>query len=303
MAIKRNTKEPVKLHATVQESAKVYFTIDPQGNRKVNLLKQLRTEKSERIIELIKLVFLYLVFSDIDDYLYSYFKEVHYIAPLRATAERYYRLRNLAVDDVDYQGKNLAIFINSLSSKQLDSFQNWTNMHFGFKVDTDKSKGHLSLLISLRGIDKSINLSDSGFGYSQVLPIITQLWELSSRKRPRAYSRLAEGMNYPLVIAIEQPELHLHPAAQARLAKAFIAAISLARKNGRELQLLLETHSQTIVDYLGRAIAKGELDRKDVSVVLFDKGYRDNITTVRNSSYDEEGYLVNWPYGFFDSEE
>jgi len=242
---------------------------------------------------------LYMI-SDIVN-IQNYYQQVHYIAPLRATAERYYRLRNLAVDEVDYQGKNLAVFINSLTQKQLDQFGEWTNEHFGFSVSTDKSKGHLSLLIKLVGSDKAINLSDTGFGYSQVLPIITQLWELSSRKRERnRYSR--HGL-LPLVVAIEQPELHLHPAVQAKLAKAFIATIELARKNGYQLQLLLETHSETIVNYLGGAIARGLLKKEDVSVVLFEKVIGDSHTTVRNCNYDNDGYLENWPYGFFVSEE
>ena len=105
------------------------------------------------------------------------------------------------------------------------------------------------------------------------------------------------------MIAIEQPELHLHPAVQARLAKAFIACITLARKNKCDIQLLLETHSETIVNYFGRAIARGLLKPDDVSVILFEKGVDQSVTKVRNSGYDEDGYLVNWPYGFFESED
>ena len=107
----------------------------------------------------------------------------------------------------------------------------------------------------------------------------------------------------PLVIAIEQPELHLHPAIQARLAKAFIACIDLARNNNRELQLLIETHSQTIVDSFGRAIAKNLLKPEDVSIILFEKNICDNATRVQNSHYNEYGFLCNWPYGFFESED
>ena len=264
------------------------------------ILNLLQSDAGDQIVEKIKLSYVYWRFSDIDDYILEYFRQVHYIAPLRATAERYYRLRNLAVNEVDYQGKNLAIFINSLSTKQLKAFHQWTDEHFAFTVSTDKSKGHLSLLIRLSGSDKSINLSDTGFGYSQVLPIITQLWELSSRKRPKIPGYYSGSQMCPLIIAVEQPELHLHPAVQARLAKAFIACIKLARDNGYELQLLLETHSQTIVNYLGRAIAKGQLSREDVSVILFEKCDENNITAVKNSAYDESGYLENWPYGFFD---
>lgn len=261
-----------------------------------------KTEHSE-LHEILKVFYFYRAFRIIDEYLFGYFRQVHYIAPVRATAERYYRLRNLAVDEVDYQGKNLAIFINSLSKKRLDVFQIWTNEHFGFAVNVQKVGGHLSLQIKLRDSSQEINLSDTGFGYSQILPIITQLWELSTQERNRqqGYVRIAETL--PLVIAIEQPELHLHPAIQAKLAKAFIASIDLARSNGYELQLILETHSQTIVNYFGRAIAKGQLKSGDVSLIFFEKKPGENITTVHKSYYDNDGFLNDWPYGFFDSED
>lgn len=263
----------------------------------------IQSDQTGNTKEIFKLCFIYDLFSVIDEYIYTYFKQVHYIAPLRATAERYYRLRNLAVDEVDYQGKNLPIFINSLTSGQLEKFQAWTEEHFGFTVDTDKSGGHLSLQIQLKGSDKKINLSDTGFGYSQVLPIITQMWELSALPRltQSRYYRMSDPL--PLVIAIEQPELHLHPAIQAKLAKAFVACIDLARKNKRDLQLIIETHSETIVNYFGRAIYRGQLKPKDVSVIICEKKPEASSTTVLNSSYDEDGFLTNWPYGFFDSED
>lgn len=268
------------------------------------IVSAIMEDDKSNLREMAKLLAIYDIFREADEYLYAYFKQVHYIAPLRATAERYYRLRNLAVDEVDYQGKNLPVFINSLTSAQLKEFHAWTDEHFGFVVSTDKSKGHLSLQIKLHGSDKSINLSDTGFGYSQVLPIITQLWELSSRRRnnrPTMY--IDRNQRIPLVIAIEQPELHLHPAIQAKLAKAFIACIDLARKNNCDIQLLIETHSETIVNYFGRAIARELLNPNDISVILFEKETDQSVTTVRNSNYDADGFLTNWPYGFFDSEE
>lgn len=254
-------------------------------------------EKRKFYISTLKLFAFYDCFQAIDDYLNTYFRQVHYIAPLRATAERYYRLRNLAIDEVDYQGKNLAIFLNGLNKSGLTDFQNWTRNHFGFKVLVDKSGGHLSVKIELGNNKKSFNLSDTGFGYSQILPIITQLWYLSTRKRS------SKNKQIPLVIAIEQPELHLHPAIQAKLADAFIASIHLAEKHGYQLQLLIETHSQTIVNRFGRAISKGEIQPKDAAVVLFDKEMESNETIVRTSHYDADGYLQNWPIGFFVPEE
>lgn len=210
-------------------------------------------------------VYLYNIFPDIDNYLRSYFRQVHYIAPLRATAERYYRFRNLAVDEVDYQGKNLAFFLSGLTKGDLLNFQSWTLRHFGFKIIVDKTEGHVSIKVALQSGGPSINMSDTGFGYSQILPIITQLWHLSTTEK------LGTMSSVPLVIAIEQPELHLHPALQAKMVEAFIACIELAVSNNKHVQFILETHSETIVNHFGRMIARGRLESEDISVLLFER--------------------------------
>ncbi len=238
-------------------------------------------------------IYFYRFFPRIEDYIRYYFRQTHYIAPLRATAERYYRLRNLAIDEVDYQGKNLAIFLNGLTWDRLQSFQEWTLKHFGFQTIVDRTEGHVSLKVVLQSGGSPINMSDTGFGYSQILPIITQLWDLSTTEELRARETV------PLVIAIEQPELHLHPALQAKLVDAFIASIELAESNHNQVQLILETHSETIVNYFGRMIAKGRLKSNDVSVLLFDRDTETKKTEVKTSHYDKHGYLQNWPIGFF----
>ena len=253
-------------------------------------------ERKEILIKAFKLISLYEYFQPIDAYIGSYFRRVHYIAPLRATAERYYRLRNLSIDEVDYQGSNLAMFLDGLRRKRrLSEFQKWTDAHFGFHVRLATKGVHLSVEIALRDSKHFSNLSDTGFGYSQILPIITQLWYLSSKK---SSADMYRNQEIPLVIAIEQPELHLHPALQAKLADAFLASIQLAKESGIYLQLILETHSATIVNYFGRAIAEKRLQKDDVSLVLFIRSLETRETEVRTSSYDEDGYLTNWPVGF-----
>lgn len=258
-----------------------------------------KTDK-ERYVAACKLLFFSFYYPQIEEYVEKYFRQVHYIAPLRATAERYYRLRNSAIDEIDYQGKNLAIFLNSLDHSRMISFQAWTQENFGFKAVVQKNVGHLSVAISRDGLDGVTNLSDTGFGYSQILPIITQLWELSSRTH---ISRSQSNEEIPLVIAIEQPELHLHPAMQGRLAKAFIACIKLAKENGYQLQLLLETHSKTLVDYFGRAIARRAVKTSDIAVVLFEREATTGYTEVTKTSYNSTGALNKWPIGFFEPEE
>lgn len=263
-------------------------------------ISQASEEQRKKLICAFKLFFLGANYMRLEGYIEQYFRMVHYIAPLRATAERYYRLRNSAIDEVDYQGKNLAIFLNSLEGNRMRRFQNWTMDSFGFKAVVKRLEGHLSVGISRGEETDASNLSDTGFGYSQLLPIITQLWELTTRKS--AY-RGGEEQMIPLVVAIEQPELHLHPAMQGRLAKAFLACIKLAKKNGYQLQLLLETHSKTIVDYFGRAVARGDIPSSDVAVVLFERDERTGYSNVTKTEYDQCGTLNKWPIGFFEPEE
>lgn len=274
----------------------------------LDVISSLETENKIYYLNVFKLVYFYTCFPALDSYIDTYFRQVHYIAPLRATAERYYRLRNLAIDEVDYQGKNLSIFLNGLTKARRTSFQQWTEQYFGFRVETASDSGHLSVRIALQNSSKSVNLSDTGFGYSQILPIITQLWDLSSREAKTGSSSRLAGSNterIPLVIAIEQPELHLHPALQAKLAKAFIASIHLAKENGYQLQIILETHSETIVNYFGRAISRNELSEKDISVLVFNKETESNQTRVQICNYDKDGYMSSnlWPIGFFAPED
>lgn len=286
-----------------QKFIELYDTKDPysvalQGD--ITVVQQRLKGYNDTKMNAIERDFLFVYFCaylpDINKYLYDYFCQVHYIAPIRATAERYYRLRNTAIDDIDHQGKNLAVFLNSLSKERLNAFQSWTSEYFGFKIFVQREAGHLSVNVELKQSTGRFNLSDTGFGYSQILPIITQLWALSTKEK-------SAHISTPLIVAIEQPELHLHPSLQVKLAKVFIASIKLALQHGYQLQLILETHSDTIVNYFGTAIARRELSPKDISVVLFDKCLGCQYTDVCISSYDDLGYLKDWPIGFLSAGE
>lgn len=236
------------------------------------------------------------IYQNISMYLSAYFRNVYYIAPVRATAGRYYRLRNVAVNEIDCRGENLAVFLNSLSGKQLSDFQNWTEENLGFRVEKSLSVGHVSLKIRKAGSSKSVNLSDSGFGYSQILPIITQLWYIANEDSNRFYY-----MNEaPITFAIEQPELHLHPGLQARLIDVMIKVM---KNSNRQIQFVLETHSETIINRLGNMIYKNKISNEEVGIFIFDKELGDENTKIQFGQYDEEGFLKNWPVGFFEPEE
>ena len=216
---------------------------------------------------------------------------------MRATAERYYRIQHLAVDEVDQNGKNLPIFLSSLSQGQLEEFQSWTLSNFGFKTNIRKIEGHYLIKI-VQSDNIEINLSDMGFGYSQILPILTQIWHSTTKKGIRKNYAFYQ-VNIEKIIAIEQPELHLHPEFQAKFADAISKVIKFTKDNNIHLKLIIETHSDIIVNRLGLNILNETLDTNDVNIILFDKKDELSPSEIKISNFDEEGNLNNWPLGFF----
>ena len=228
-----------------------------------------------------------------------YFKQtflnVKYIAPLRATAERYYRIQHLSVKEVDQNGTNLPSFLDSLSEKQIKEFQNWTKKNFDFFVTISKLGGHYSIKVSLvDGIE--INLSDMGFGYSQILPVLTQLWYSSTKYD---INRKVGLNNIQKIIVIEQPELHLHPEFQGRFTNMLAQVLKYSKKNNIDLRIIIETHSDVIINTLGDLIIKEEINHEQINIVIFDKKSEEQPTNVKIANYDIEGNLINWPLGFF----
>ena len=250
--------------------------------------------------------------SVLNEHMNAYLANVRYTAPIRATTERYYRSQELGVNEVDPQGSNLAMFLKSLSPSDLNSFQDWIKRGLGFSVRAESVGGHTSLRVKEAGSEREHNLADLGFGFSQILPVATQLWAAIYRRQ-----------NYPsvrrsrlLMLAIEQPELHLHPAFQSRLADLLLDLIGEARKRRIDICLLVETHSETIINRIGSRIANDTSPThpeaetpddpcaaplsSDIQIVLFQS--EPEGTNVSLSTYDEQGFLTNWPYGFFEPE-
>lgn len=239
--------------------------------------------------------------------LVSSFEGVDYIAPLRAAGQRYYRNRGLQIDKIDPYGNNLGEFIDSLTVSQKLSYDKFLEKVLKVKIAVKKASGHQSIEIIKDGV--AFNLTDVGFGYSQILPIVTKLW-LATEKgniRKRGY-----GRTDILTTVIEQPELHLHSALQGKLTDAFLRCISGDQNENNEeelidyfgnmVQIIIETHSPTILNRIGRRIRECHIKHDDIQILIFDKKSASEPTQIRNVKFDSEGMLEDWPYGFFDAE-
>ena len=120
------------------------------------------------------------------------------------------------------------------------------------------------------------NLVDVGYGVSQILPVLAEVF------RPDGSQTLL----------LQQPEIHLHPSAQAALGGLFCATAAAGR------QLFVETHSEYIVDRVRMDIRDRTTDLKpdEVSLLFFE---RSNLEVrIHSLRFDEQGNVLNAPDGY-----
>ena len=188
------------------------------------------------------------------------------------------------------------MFLNSLSVAQLDSFAEWTREYIGYSISPVRSIGHVSLMLRGDTSAAAYNLVDMGYGFSQIFPVLAQIWLGVQRTSDR-------GLETPTLyrtIAIEQPELHLHPAFQAKIADTLAGAVTASRSTRVGwLAFVVETHSEVLINRLGELVSQGKLNPEDIAIYLFNKDPQEQISYVKTSEFDRDGVLSNWPFGFF----
>ena len=159
-------------------------------------------------------------------------------------------------------GKESGLFdeisIKSLGKRESEPFQVQIR-RFG-----NKTKGPLR------------NLIDVGYGVSQALPVITELL----------------GDDASPMMLLQQPEVHLHPSAQAALGSLFC---QIARPKRR---LVIETHSDHLLDRVRMDVRDGvgNLKPEDVSILFFEK--RDLDTRIHPIRVDEKGNVLDAPSSY-----
>jgi hypothetical protein len=148
---------------------------------------------------------------------------------------------------------------------------------------------HRFLMTDMRN-GAEVEPQDIGNGVTQVIPVLVGL--------------KAEGGN---ILAVEQPELHLHPAVQCRLADIFIRSLH----DGRERLMLFETHSEHLMLRLMkrmRETSAESLDAPELALykndiqVIFVESF-EGRTVLREMPLNSRGEWVKaWPGGFFDED-
>lgn len=120
------------------------------------------------------------------------------------------------------------------------------------------------------------NLRDVGIGVSQVLPVLTL-----------AYFAAAGS-----TVLLEGPEIHLHPLAQSVLAELFV---DISRS--RDVQFIVETHSEHLFRRLQTVVARGKAKTEDGRLYFVERNKSD--ARLRRLDLDIYGRVQNWPDEFF----
>jgi AAA15 family ATPase/GTPase len=232
------------------------------------------------------------------------FSSLSYLGPLRTKADRLYSWTGTTPVDVGTDGSDTIPAI--LAAKSQDRYYNFKdkgkrytfdamiammlqemNLIDEFKVEKiAEERQEYEVRVRIKGASIWADIPDVGFGISQVLPVLVQLFYAPSGS----------------IILMEQPELHLHPSAQAALADVMIYAIH-ARENAksRNIQLVIETHSEHFLRRLQRRIAENDNDHclrpENLRAYFVDTT---NVPVQLNPlCIDTFGNIINWPKGFF----
>lgn len=221
------------------------------------------------------------------------FDHLYYLGPLRARPSRDYVWTGTRPVDVGTAGeRTIEALVAATASDELRSLAprmkrrplqeivaHWLK-HIGLieSFSVEEVVPGLNRWIAKVCVQKGgpyVPLTDVGTGVSQVLPVITLL------------QYVPEGST----VLLEQPEIHLHPLAQAGLADVIIQAAT-----HRRVQVIMESHSEHLLLRLQRRIAEEAIDSDKVKL-YFAEAHAGSSTLVP-LKVDEMGNICNWPDQF-----
>ena len=229
------------------------------------------------------------------------FKSIYYLGPLRSRVDRLYTWSGNTPESVGFEGENTVAAILAARDRKIGlGYRKRTKsieeiialkltemgLVEAFKVNRiSEQRQEYEVKVKTRGSKDWVDLPDVGFGISQVLPVLVECFHAPSGS----------------IILMEQPEIHLHPRAQAALADVMIDVIN-SRENGadRNIQLVIETHSEHFLRRLQRRIAEGLIPKDKVSAYFADISR--TPATLRALQIDMFGNIHNWPENFFGDE-
>ncbi len=229
----------------------------------------------------------------------DFFSKFYYLGPMRTRTKRTYSWSGANPEGVGDAGENAIAAILSAkkqnrkmsfgSRKRYKDFESVVSEALKklglveeYRIEKIGDRQDYEVKLRIKGSDRFVGLPDVGFGVSQVLPVIVQLFYAPDNS----------------VIFIEQPEIHLHPNAQALLADVMIDAINMWESHRRrKIQIIIETHSEHLLRRFQRRISEEKITSSEMKA-YFARNDRKS-SKLESLEVDDYGNIINWPEGFF----
>ena len=221
------------------------------------------------------------------------FSQVYYLGPTRIHPQRLYHWKRTHPKEVDLWGNRAVDALLSARVRQLTTAYNGEGISIEERISKWLQKMELAHSFSLvpKGllddnnyeirIQKTANsaevtLADMGHGVSDLFPLLVHC------------CYVPEGST----LILEQPGIHLHPKAQADLADLFLQVIK-----ERNLQILIESHSEHLLTRLQLGIAEQKITSDQTALYFCEN--ENGVSTIKSLDVDELGNINNWPKNFF----
>ncbi|WP_371374862.1 AAA family ATPase [Thalassotalea aquiviva] len=222
---------------------------------------------------------------------------IYYLGPLRSFPKRSYQWSGTSPSDVGQQGELTinAILAATLKGEKRNltkgtrykTFQEmvayWLKelgLIHNFRVEEiAPNSNHFKTYVQKENGSAEVAITDVGFGVSQILPVIVLLYYV------------AEGST----VLLEQPEIHLHPAVQSKLADLILTV-----SQTRNIQVIVESHSEHFIRRLQRRVAEDKAESSDLKLYFFST--KRGKASYKQLELDDFGAIHNWPDNFFGNE-
>ncbi len=210
------------------------------------------------------------------------FVKAESFAPIRTKPKRTY---DPLKEDKGPEGGDMPMVVMNMSrlnkqkwkniENRLKKFGESSGLFSAISVQSSKEMGGaFQLKIKVQG--SSVNMVDVGYGVSQILPILVRIFTEKEKK----------------IFLLQQPEVHLHPRAQAEL--SLLLAQIAHQEDGHNF--LIETHSDYMIDRARIEIAQKNIRAEDVALIYLE--HKDNKTVVHNISFDENAEMKEVPKSY-----
>lgn len=225
---------------------------------------------------------------------------VSYLGPLRDHPRRIYQWSGDTPEDVGQRGQSAiaAILAAEQGGRRLNRGRKRPTSAFAefvaqwltemkvihsFAVKpVAEGRKEFEVLIRTNAWSPEVKITDVGFGVSQVLPALVQAFYCPPNS----------------TVWMEQPEIHLHPQVQSDLADVLISAVQ-AYEDGRQrnVQLIVESHSEHFLTRLQRRIAEERIGPSEVAIYFCEN--TEGGAVLKQLNLNLFGEIENWPKDFF----